>query len=174
LNVYGESKLHGEQAVQQVGGDYLILRTSWVYALRTSIGSLRQGGFVTKVLESARKQDTLHMVTDQVGNPTWCRMLAEITAQILARGNEHIREHTGLYHLAGSGFASRFDWAKLVLELDPDKSQQTLKEILPALTADYPTPAQRPLFSALDCTLFLATFGLQLPDWESALRLALK
>ena len=114
------------------------------------------------------------MVADQVGNPTWCRMLAEITAQILARGNEHIREHTGLYHLAGSGFASRFDWAKLVLELDPDKSQQTLKEILPALTADYPTPAQRPLFSALDCTLFLATFGLQLPDWESALRLALK
>ena len=170
----GDSKLHGEQAVQQVGGDYLILRTSWVYAHKTSAGSLRQGGFVNKVLEWARQQDTLRMVTDQVGNPTWCRMLAEITAQMLARGMEHIREHTGLYHLAGSGFASRYDWAKLILELDPEKSEQRVKEIMPALTSDFPTPAQRPLFSALDCTHFLATFGLQLPDWKAALRLAME
>jgi len=174
LNVYGESKLYGEQAVQQVGGDYLILRTSWVYAQRASAGWLRQAGFVNKVLEWSRQPDTLRMVTDQVGNPTWSRMLAEITAQLLARGDAPIREHTGLYHLAGSGLASRYDWAKLILELDPDKNEQQVREILPALTADFPTPAQRPLFSALDCTQFFATFGLQLPDWKAALRLALQ
>jgi len=173
LNVYGASKLHGEQAVQQTGGDYLILRTSWVYAERTSTGSLRQGGFVNKVLEWAHNQDTLRMVTDQVGNPTWCRMLAEVTAQVLAQGATHIREHTGLYHLAGSGFTSRYDWAKLILELDPDRNGQKVHALLPALTADFPTPAQRPLFSALDCSHFFATFGLQLPDWKAALRLAL-
>ena len=109
LNVYGASKLHGEQAVQQVGADFLILRTSWVY-------SLRQGGFVNKVLEGARRQDTLRMVTHQVGNPTWCRMLAEATAQVLAGSVGTIREHAGLYNLAGGGFASRYDWAKLILE----------------------------------------------------------
>jgi len=167
LNVYGLSKLHGEQVIQQVGCAYLILRTGWVY-------SLRQGGFVNKVLEWAHRQETLRMVTDQVGSPTWCRMLAEMTAQLLARGDDYIRERKGLYHLAGSGFASRFEWAKLILELDPGKSGQRVKEIIPALTSDFPTPAQRPLFSALDCTRFLATFGLRLPDWESALQLALE
>jgi dTDP-4-dehydrorhamnose reductase len=167
LNVYGTSKLHGEQAVQQVGGDYLILRTSWVY-------SLRQGGFVNKVLEWARQKDTLRLVTDQVGNPTWCRMLAEITAQILARGNAHIREHSGLYHLAGSGFCSRYDWAKMILEFDSTKNVHGVKQIQPALTADFPSLAERPLFSALDCTSFLKTFGLQLPDWKMALELAMQ
>jgi dTDP-4-dehydrorhamnose reductase len=166
VNVYGASKLHGEQAIQQGGSDYLILRTSWVY-------SLRQGGFVNKVLEWVRHQDKLQMVTDQVGNPTWCRMLAEVTAQMLSRGIEHIREHTGLYHLAGSGCASRYDWAKLILDLDPKKSEQKVKEIIPALSADFPTPAQRPLFSALECDHFAVTFGLCLPPWEAALRMAI-
>jgi dTDP-4-dehydrorhamnose reductase len=167
LNVYGVSKLHGEQAVQQAGGDYLILRTSWVY-------SLRQGGFVKRVLEWARRQDTLRMVTDQVGNPTWCRMLAEATSQVLAAGVGRIRKHSGLYHLAGGGFASRFDWTKLILGLDPDKNEQRVKEIKPALTADFPTPTQRPLFSALDCAKFKRTFGFQLLEWRHALALAMQ
>ena len=167
LNVYGKSKLQGERAVQEVGGDYLILRTSCVY-------SLRQGGFVNKVLEWARQQESLRMVTDQVGNPTWCRMLAEITAQVLARGEAYIRERAGLYHLAGDGFTSRYDWAKLILELDPGKNEQKVKELIPARTADFPTPAQRPLFSALDCTHFFTSFGLQLPDWKAALQLAMR
>ena len=84
LNFYGRSKLEGERLVQQAGGTFLILRTSWVYAQRTSAGSLRQqGGFVNKVLQWARQQETLRMVSDQVANPTWARMLAEITAQVL-------------------------------------------------------------------------------------------
>lgn len=136
--------------------------------------SLRQqGGFVGKVLQWSRQQETLRMVDDQIGNPTWERMLAEMTAQILARGNDYIHELTGLYQLAGSGFASRFKWAQMILELDPHRQEQTVKDIFPALTTDFPTPAQRPLFSALDCSRFGHVFDLILPPWQKALRLAL-
>jgi dTDP-4-dehydrorhamnose reductase len=167
LNVYGSSKLHGEQTIQQVGGAYLILRTSWVYSLR------QQGGFVGKILQWSRQQETLRIVDDQIGNPTWARMQAEMTAQILARGNEYIHERTGMYHLAGSGFASRFEWAEMILELDPHRQEQTAKDIFPARTTDFPTPAQRPLFSALDCSRFGHVFDLVLPPWQKALQLAL-
>jgi len=166
LNFYGRSKLEGERLVQEVNGVSLILRTSWLYSLR------QQAGFVCKVLQWSRQQETLGMVDDQIGNPTWARMLAEITTQILARGNDYIHERTGLYQLAGSGFASRFEWAQMILELDPRRQEQTLKELFTALTTDFPTPAQRPLFSALDCSRFGNVFDLVLPPWKQALRLA--
>ncbi len=167
LSVYGRTKLEGEQRVQAVGGSYLIFRTSWVYSLRG------QAGFISKVLQWSRQHETLHLVTDQVSNPTWARMLAEVTAQIAGRGQDHVSERAGLYHLAGSGFASRFEWAKMILELDPHRHEQITKEILPARTADFPTPAERPLFSALDCSKFESTFDMKLPDWQTALRLAM-
>jgi dTDP-4-dehydrorhamnose reductase len=168
LSVYGSSKLEGEQLVQAAGGAYLIFRTSWVYSMRG------QAGFISKVLQWSRRQETLRMVTDQVSNPTWARMLAEVAAQIAVRGQEYVTQRSGLYHLAGSGFASRLDWAKIILELDPNKHEQITKEILPAITADFPTPAERPLFSALDCSKFESTFGLKLPGWKTALRLAMQ
>ena len=171
LGVYGQSKLAGEQAILQVDGAYLILRTSWVY-------SLRRESFVTKVLDWARRQSTLRVVADQVGNPTWARPLAEAIAQLLAMAGQDpyhwIRERKGLYHLAGDGYASRLEWAQAILESDPHPQEQTVREILPALTAEFPTPAQRPLFSALDCRRFTEVFGLRLPPWEEALRLALE
>lgn len=171
LGVYGLSKLEGERAVLAVGGAALILRTSWVY-------SLRRDSFVTKVLQWARQQPVLRVVSDQISNPTWARMLAEITAQILTRGGDGwldwLGERRGLYHLAGSGRASRLEWAQEILKLDPHPEQQIVREILPALTADFPTPAQRPLFSALNCDRFTAVFGLRLPPWREALRLAME
>lgn len=170
LGVYGQSKLDGELAVQYAGGAHLILRTSWVY-------SLRGDSFVTKVLQWARQQATLRVVSDQVGNPTWARMLAEITAQVLAKGDDDItgwlHERRGLYHLAGGGRASRLEWAQAILQFDPRREGQIVKEILPAQTVDFPTPAQRPLHSALNCDKFIHTFGLQLPAWREALKLAL-
>ncbi len=166
LNVYGKSKLRGEQAIQAAGRAYLILRTAWVY-------SLRGDSFVRKVLQWARQSDTLRVVEDQVSNPTWARMLAEATALLLARGMGTIHEHTGLYHLAGSGYASRLDWAREILRLDPKRGEQSVKAVVPALTSDFPTPAPRPLFSALDCSLFQETFGIALPPWEVALQLAM-
>jgi dTDP-4-dehydrorhamnose reductase len=113
-------------------------------------------------------------VDDQISNPTWARMLAEITAQVLARGQEYIQERTGLYHLAGDGFASRFEWAHLILELDPNRHEQMVKELLPAPTSEILTPASRPLLSALTCDNFAATFGLRLPAWEAALQMPME
>ena len=171
LSVYGKSKLAGERAIQEVGVAHLIFRTSWVYAHRTSAGSIRSDGFVAKVLQWARQNETLRIVDDQIGNPTWARMLAEITAQVLAQGDRSLGERSGLYHLAGSGYASRFEWAQLIMELDPRKHEQITKALLPASTADFPTPAVRPLFSALDCNKFSNSFNLCLPGWQEALRL---
>ncbi len=170
LGVYGSSKLAGEQAITQVGGAYLILRTSWVY-------SLRRPSFVTKVLGWSRQQPVLRMVTDQVANPTSARMLSEVTAQLLARSLpaafDWLKEHRGIYHLAGSGIASRMEWAQAILRNDPQPQEQRVQRVEPALTADFPTPAQRPLFSALNCELFQQTFGLNLPDWQTALQLSM-
>lgn len=170
LGVYGSSKLAGERAISQIGGAYLILRTSWVY-------STRRPSFVTKVLEWSRQQPVLRMVTDQVANPTSARMLAEITALLLAKAASHpaqwIEERAGIYHLAGSGIASRLEWAQAILELDPHPAEQITRKIEPVLTADFPTPAQRPLYSALNCELFEQVFGLRLPDWREALKLTL-
>jgi dTDP-4-dehydrorhamnose reductase len=171
INIYGQSKLAGERAIQKVGGAYLILRTSWVY-------SLRRDSFVTKVLEWAREQTALRIVCDQVGNPTWSRMLAEATAQLLAKGAGDLLpwldERSGIFHLAGSGAASRLEWAQAVLDCDPRKDEQIALEVQPARSTDFPTPAQRPLYSALSCDLFNETFGLQLPDWRQALQLVLE
>ncbi len=170
LNIYGQSKLQGEQAIAQIGGNCLIFRTSWVY-------SMRRDSFVTKVLQWARQNPSLRIVADQVSNPTWARMLAEITAQVLAAGGKEVtdwlHDRRGLYHLAGGGYASRYQWAQAILRYDPEPREQAVQELLPASTAEFPAPAQRPLFSALDCRKFAQTFGLQMPDWEDALRLAM-
>lgn len=170
LGVYGKSKLAGEEAIEAVDCAYLIFRTSWVY-------SLRRDSFVTKVLTWARHQPELRIVDDQVSNPTWCRMLAEATAMVLAKAgkNPHgwIYERRGVYHLAGSGFTSRLEWAREILRLDPHPGEQTTTAVQPAKTSDYPTPAQRPLFSALDCGKFSEAFLFQLPEWQEALALAM-
>lgn len=169
LNVYGKTKLEGEQIVQSIGGSFLILRTSWVY-------SLYQGGFVNKVLKWARQQHTLRIVDDQIGSPTWARMLAEATAQFIAqsRGNAvgYLAEKQGLYHIAGSGFVSRYEWAKAILELDPHKDEQIVKEIIPAKTIEFPTLAERALFSALENSK-LCDLQIVLPNWKQAMQLLL-
>ena len=170
LNVYGKSKLMGEENIKQAGEAYLILRTSWVY-------SLRGNSFVNKVLGWARKNSILRVVDDQIGSPTWARMLAEVTSLLLAQtpGNpyEKIHEQCGIYHLAGSGYTSRYEWAKQILAHDPHRAEQTVQTIEPGRSKEFSTPATRPLFSALDCTRFERTFGLRLPLWDSTLKLAM-
>ncbi len=167
LNYYGRSKLEGDILIQQAGADFLIFRTCWVYSLR------QQKGFVNKVLQWARQNEILRIVDDQIASPTWACLLADITSKILARGSDHLRQHVGLYHLAGGGFTSRLEWARLILELDPRRSEQNFKQLLPARTADFPTPAQRPLFSALACNLFEHTFKVSLPPWRETFQLAM-
>jgi dTDP-4-dehydrorhamnose reductase len=104
-------------------------------------------------------------------------MLAEITSLLIARAIpnplDFFCEKRGIYHLAGSGAASRFDFVKEVLSLDPHPEEQKVKVLAPALTKDFPLPACRPLATPLDCSHFERVFGLHLPPWEGALRLAM-
>ena len=166
LGVYGKSKLDGEGAIRAGKADYLILRTSWVY-------SRNRSSFVTKVLEWARIQEVMSVVDDQVSNPTWAHRLADVTTRLLNLDVRFLRERRGLYHVAGNGYATRLDWAREIIDLDPNKQEQKVKEIRPARTSDFPTPAKRPLYSALDCSLFQSTFGIPLPRWEADLQLAM-
>jgi dTDP-4-dehydrorhamnose reductase len=166
LNAYGESKLAGEDALKAEAGTYLILRTAWLY-------SMRGNNFVTKVLHWSRLHQKLHIVDDQVSNPTWARILAQLTAHILGHGIGYLQERSGLYHLAGGGHASRYEWAQVILKYDPHPEQQIATEVVRASTADIPTPANRPLYSALNCDRFAEVFGLRAPPWEQELKLAL-
>ena len=166
INQYGLSKLHGEQAVQQVGGVYLIFRTAWVY-------SMRRPCFVTKLMEWATTHTELRVVDDQISNPTWARMLAEVTAQIIAQGQDdpvnYLGQKKGLYHLAGGGTCSRYEWAKKILECSGNA--QSI-QVHPASSDEFPTPAQRPAFSGLDCTYVQGQFSIHIPEWSKQLQIA--
>jgi dTDP-4-dehydrorhamnose reductase len=170
LNVYGRSKLGGEENIQQAGGAYLILRTSWVY-------SAGGAGFVSKILEWSRKNQTLKIVSDQISNPTWARDLAEATFSVISAHRDHLQEvmqeRRGIYHLAGGGYASRYEWARQILANDPKRTEQLVQTLEPASSEEFPLPAARPPFSALDCSKFKEAFGFSLPDWRESLRRAM-
>ncbi|GAP11610.1 dTDP-4-dehydrorhamnose reductase [Bellilinea caldifistulae] len=171
LNHYGRSKLAGEQAVLANAPACWVLRTAWLY-------SRRANDFVQRVLTWSRQQEILKIVDDQIGSPTWARLLSQIISLALAqaRGDyfEFIQATRGVYHLAGDGAASRLAWVEKILELDPARHEQKTRQVLPAKTAEFPTPAQRPLFTALDCSKFERVFGLRLPAWDQALALAME
>jgi dTDP-4-dehydrorhamnose reductase len=170
LNVYGKSKLAGEENIQQTGDAYLIFRTSWVY----SVGGT---GFVNKVLEWARKNQTLKIVNDQISNPTWARDLAEATFRVVSTHRDGLqdvmKERRGVYHLAGGGYTSRYEWAKQILANDPNRTEQLVQSIEPVSSGEFPTPAARPLFSALDCSKFETTFNIKMPGWKDSLQEAM-
>jgi dTDP-4-dehydrorhamnose reductase len=133
---------------------------------------MRGDNFVTKVLRWAREKETLRIVVDQISNPTWSRMVTEMTASILARGADYIKERTGLYNLAAGGQASRFEWAREILRLDPRRDEQITREVIPAAANEFTMPASRPPFSALDGSAFSNDFKLAPPDWQQSLKLA--
>jgi dTDP-4-dehydrorhamnose reductase len=170
INIYGQSKLEGEQAIQQVGGYYLILRTGWMY-------SLRRDNFLLKVLEWARHRRIVQIANDQYGNPTSSRLLAELTAQTLVYGKsqiERLRKHKNIFHVAGFGHTSRFEWAQTILNYDT-KKEEWVMEKLEGISADnFSAPAQRPANCALACRSFEQVFSLSLPAWSQGVEFALK
>ncbi len=121
VNAYGRTKLAGDQAIEAVGGAYLILRTSWIYGTRG-------GNFLLTMLRLASEQESLKIVDDQSGSPTWSRMIAECTAQILAKAplaatephvlnfSAHLTEHAGIYNITSSGTTTWYSFAKAILE----------------------------------------------------------
>lgn len=170
INVYGSSKLLGDQKAIQSGVNYVIFRLSWVY-------STTHPSFVKSVLAWSRNHETLRIVDDQTSNPTWATMVAKKTVEIVRVGEgqwtDFFQDHSGIYNLVGKGAASRYQWAKAILELDPNKSEQVTKQIQRAKSEEFNTPAQRPTFSGLDCRKFEHTFNLELPTWKASLTEAL-
>ncbi len=157
INVYGKTKLAGEEAAAEAE-KYLTFRTSWVY-------STRPGGFVYKVLEWAKTKSELRIVDDQIGSPTWSRMLAEVTGQVLSQycaDQTRFVEKLGLYHLAGAGAVSRFEWVKEILRL---AGREDIL-VVPAKTVEFPTPAKRPMYSALETQKVSQRYQLTFPNWK--------
>ncbi len=170
INVYGKTKLAGERAIKQVGVPHLIFRTSWVYGLRGS-------NFLMTILRLAQEREELRVVDDQVGAPTWSRMIAEATAQILAQGvtqlHPFITNNSGIYHLTASGSTSWHGFAKAILELNPGRSKQLAKVIEPIATSEYPALARRPGYSVLSNAKQNHIFRIRLPEWDYILNMAL-
>jgi len=160
LNVYGETKLAGERALLDAGARALVFRTSWVYGARGA-------NFLLTMRRLFAERDELRVVDDQIGSPTWSRMLAEMTAQVLyrvLRGELDLDEVGGLYHLTGGGEVSWYGFACAILEACGEGCNLT-----PIPSSEYPAPAPRPAYSVLDNGHFERTFGLAMPHWRDSL-----
>jgi dTDP-4-dehydrorhamnose reductase len=167
LSVYGATKLAGENEVRAAGGIHLILRTQWVYAARGR-------NFVRTIASLARERAELRVVADQVGAPTSAALLAEAIAGILAGGVEKIRQRCaqteGLVHFAASGAASRYTIAgAIVAGLRTRGCALALERMIPVASAEFPTPARRPLNSRFCLTRWHTVFGQTPPPWQAVL-----
>jgi dTDP-4-dehydrorhamnose reductase len=166
INVYGATKLAGEQAIQAAGIPYLILRTSWVYGMRGN-------NFLRTMLRLAQEREELRVVADQHGAPTWCRTIADTTAHIVAqgRGQQHWQEwgqqRAGIYHLTAQGQTTWYGFTQAILENAAIARKPVL---IPITTQDYPLPAKRPPYSVMACEHLIKTF-CELPQWDNALTL---
>lgn len=160
LGVYGRSKLAGEEAVLESDCRHLIFRTAWVYAARG-------GNFLRTMLRLAGERDELRIVDDQRGAPTPAHVIAAATAAALARG----AALPGTYHLAASGECTWFGFARALFAAARVAGLIAKSPQLEAISSDqYPTRAERPRYSRLDCTRFRRDFSLELPDWRDGLR----
>lgn len=163
LNVYGETKLAGEIAVQQHCSKHLIFRTSWVFAGKGN-------NFAKTMLKLAKERNSLSVINDQFGAPTGAELLADCTAHAICTALRK-PEVAGLYHLVASGTTTWFEYAELVFD-EARKAGLTLavENIHPVPTTAYPTPAQRPNNSRLDTSKFQLVFGLTLPAWQTGVQ----
>ncbi len=173
INHYGRSKLAGEQAIQAAAPGHLIFRTSWLYAAHGR-------NFLQSILKQAREKPVLTVVSDQIGSPTCAHLVAEATARILSQtwardGTQGLRDRGGLYHMAAAGRTSWHGFAEAIVARARAKEPGAIKAraIEQTSTAALDLRAQRPRFSALDCTALREASGIALPDWKEQLDLCL-
>jgi dTDP-4-dehydrorhamnose reductase len=166
LGVYGRSKLAGDEAVRAVSGAHLIFRLCWVYGARGQ-------NFMLTMMRLARERETLRVVSDQIGCPTWSRMIAETTALALKQAARDFAAFTGTYHLASSGVTSWHGFAEAIVNQMPGEGRKCSR-VEAIASSEYPTPTKRPAYSVLSCEKLKRTFGLQLPAWEASLSQALE
>ena len=161
LNIYGKSKLAGDQAVMQANIPHIILRTAWVYSLRGS-------NFLLTMQKLAQSKNQIKVVDDQIGSPTWSRAIAEGTARILehcrSTGKSKIFSHSGVFNMSCGGETSWFGFAKKILELSGENT-----ELIPIPTIEYPTPTARPESSLLSNRKLKQVFHHEMPHWQDAL-----
>ncbi|MEL1240128.1 dTDP-4-dehydrorhamnose reductase [Flavobacterium flavipallidum] len=154
INVYGVTKLAGEKACMQNNPNAIIIRTSWVYS---SFGN----NFVKTMSRLMQERDSLSVVNDQIGSPTYAADLAQAILTII----NHPNWQAGIYHFSNEGEISWFEFAKAIQEIGGFECQ--LKGIS---SSEYPTPAQRPAYSLLDKTKIKTTFGVEVPDYATSLK----
>jgi dTDP-4-dehydrorhamnose reductase len=173
VSVYGASKLAGERALAESGAGHMVFRTSWVYGARGK-------NFLLTILKLARERETLRVVADQYGAPTWSRDLARMTAEVIgqcetaARGQELaavLADAGGIYHAAGAGETTWYGFAADAVRLQTEKEPGTRFATIEAITTvEYPTPAQRPANSRMNCARLMERFGWKMMDWRDSLR----
>lgn len=166
LSVYGRTKLEGEQALAQSGAAHMIFRTSWVY------GATGKNFFRT-ILRLARERESMNIVADQFGAPTWSRDLAHLSLHVIDKATldaDVARNLTGIYHACNGGETTWFGFAEEILrqaaQYQPDTTFATLH---PVPTEAYPTPAKRPANSRMDCSLLATRLGFQMLEWRESL-----
>ncbi|MBF5012907.1 dTDP-4-dehydrorhamnose reductase [Burkholderia pseudomultivorans] len=167
-NVYGLTKLEGEQAIAATGCAHLILRTSWVYGRRGK-------NFLLTMLKLGSERPELKIVADQIGAPTWSKTIATATSHILAQSlatdeADWWARRSGVYHLTSAGATSWHGFAEAILA---HAMGERMPKVVPIPTADYPVPAKRPANSRLSHAKLTGVFGLRLPEWDDALKLCL-
>lgn len=155
--VYGLTKLHGEQAIQNTGVEYLIFRTAWLYS---EFGK----NFVKTMLNLTETKPQLKVVFDQVGTPTYAYDLAKAIFEII--GKRKFEGNTGVYHYSNEGVCSWFDFTKMIAEY----ANQKECDIQPCHSDEFPSPVKRPAFSVLDKTKVKETFGVSVPYWTESLK----
>jgi len=153
VNVYGLSKLKGEQEIQQIMEQYYIIRTSWLY-------SEKANNFVKTMLKLAQSRSELTVIYDQVGTPTYAMDLAEVILKII----QHDPAAYGVYHYSNEGVASWYDFAKAVFEF-----AEIEMKVLPVASSSFITKAKRPHYSVLDKTKIKQAFGIEIPYWRESL-----
>ncbi len=161
LSVYGQSKLEGEQAIQAIAGQHLILRTSWVYS--------RYGkNFLLTMLRLLQEREQLSVVCDEIGTPTWTNTIASVTRQLIKQWRTGQQTLNGLYHLTATGETSWYGFASAIGQYLKTQGYPCA-HLEPILAKDYPTAATRPRNSRLDCSALQAHWNIQLPTWDNAL-----
>ncbi|QXI38748.1 dTDP-4-dehydrorhamnose reductase [Pseudomonas xantholysinigenes] len=161
LGVYGSSKWAGEQAIAAVGGEHLILRTSWVY-------SLHGRNFLLTMQKLLQERAQLKVVNDQVGAPTCAATIAASTRALIERWQQGQAGAWGTYHLTAQGETSWFGFAQAIAE-QLEARGLPCAELLPIPSSEYPTPARRPLNSRLDCSRLAREWQVTQPHWHEAL-----
>lgn len=167
INAYGRSKLLGERLMAEASWG-VVLRVSWVYGLHGQ-------NFLKTMLRLGADREELKIVADQIGAPTWSRLIAEATAQIIAE--KHLRDASGIYHMTPAGSCSWFDFAETIFKRYRavyGHDSLKVRRCIPIPGSEYPTPAKRPVNSLMNSDKLLRTFGIKLPPWEESLDLCVK